>query len=304
VSKFIEDAKEVEVDGVSDGETTVIGAIMEHIQEAGVHSGDAIMTIPTVTISETAKSRIRDYTRAIARELGVKGPFNIQFLCVKDDVQVIECNLRASRSLPFVSKATGANLIRLAASVILGGSLEGMGDVPEPNGFAVKAPQFSFMQMEGAEPTIGVEMRSTGEVACFGQTLAEAMGKALIASGLKIPASGETGIILADEKSDLGEAKALVEGFAQAGIGFVTTAPLAPVLGGIPKVATLEEMIEMIGKGKVAMVLSLNTNLNRVRKDLYKVMRKAVELQVPFLTTVEEGEAVLLCVRSPLKNLS
>lgn len=304
ISKFLEDAKEVEVDGVSDGETTVIGAIMEHVQKAGVHSGDAIMTIPTVSVSQAAKAKIRDYTRAIAKELGVKGPFNIQYLCVKDDVEVIECNLRASRSLPFVSKATGTNLVRLAANVILGGTLEGMGDVPEPKQFAVKAPQFSFMQMEGAEPTVGVEMHSTGEVACFGKTLAEAMGRALIASGLKIPSRGATGIILADEKSDLGEAKALIEGFKRAGIGFVTTESLVPTLGDAAKVATVEAMLDMIGKGEAALVLSLNTNLNKVRKDLYKVRRKAVELQVPFLTTVEEGQAVLLCVRSPLKTLS
>jgi carbamoyl-phosphate synthase large subunit len=304
ISKFLEDAKEVEVDGVSDGETTVIGAIMEHVQKAGVHSGDAIMTIPTITISEVAKAKIRDYTRAIARELGVKGPFNTQFLCVKEDVEVIECNLRASRSLPFVSKATGANLIKLAASVILGGKLDGTGDVPEPEQFAVKAPQFSFMQMEGSEPMVGVEMRSTGEVACFGATLAEAMSRALIAAGLKIPSRGETGIILADEKSDLGEAKALLEEFRKAGIEFVTTASLAPFLGETVRVSSLDEMLDMISRGKVATILSLNTNLNRVRKDLYKVRRKAVELQVPFLTTVEEGQAVLLCVRSPLKTLS
>jgi carbamoyl-phosphate synthase large subunit len=160
------------------------------------------------------------------------------------------------------------------------------------------------MQMEGSEPMVGVEMRSTGEVACFGATLAEAMSRALIAAGLKIPSRGETGIILADEKSDLGEAKALLEEFRKAGIEFVTTASLAPFLGETVRVASLDEMLDMISRGKVATILSLNTNLNRVRKDLYKVRRKAVELQVPFLTTVEEGQAVLLCVRSPLKTLS
>ena len=254
-------------------------------------------------MSEAAKAKIREYTRAIAKELGVKGPFNIQYLCVKDGVQVIECNLRASRSLPYVSKATGANLIKLAATVILGGTLGGMGDVPEPKQFAVKAPQFSFMQIEGAEPTVGVEMRSTGEVACFGKTLAEAMSRALIAAGLKIPSKGETGIILADEKSELGEAKALLGEFKKAGIDFLATDSLAPLLGGMARVESLDAMLDKISHGKVAMILSLNTNLNKMRKDLYKVRRKAVELQVPFLTTVEEGKAVLLCVRSPLKTL-
>ena len=305
VSKFIEDAKEVEADGISDGQTTVIGAIIEHVEKAGVHSGDAIMTIPTVTISPLAKQRIRDYCRAIARELGAKGPFNIQFLVIKDDVQVIECNLRASRSMPFVSKATGVNLIELVAPVLLGGSLDGVADAPEPRRFAVKAPQFSFMQIEGAEPTVGVEMRSTGEVACFGDTLAEAMSRALIAAGLRIPQRGETGIILADEKSELGRARALVAGFHAAGIGFVSTQSVASVLGtSAVKATTLDEMVEMMARGKASFVISLNTNLNRMRKDLFRVRRKAVELQVPFLTTLEEGEAILLCVQSPLSSLS
>jgi carbamoyl-phosphate synthase large subunit len=305
VSKFIEDAREVEVDGISDGETVIIGAIIEHVENAGVHSGDAIMTIPTISISEAAKQKIRQYSRAIARELAVKGPFNVQFLVVEDDVQVIECNLRASRSLPFVSKATGVNLIELVAPAILGRKLAPMDDVPEPKGFAVKAPQFSFMQIEGAEPTVGVEMRSTGEVACFGDTLAEAMSRALIAAGMRIPQKGETGIILADERSELGRIRELVDGFGELGVNFVTTQSLASALDRHNvKVATIEGMVELVTKGNASFVISLNTNLNRMRKDLYRVRRKAVELQVPFLTTLEQAEAVLLCVRSPLKSLS
>ncbi len=304
VSKFIEDAKEVEVDGISDGETTVIGAIMEHVENAGVHSGDAIMTIPTVSVGEVAKERMRDYSRSIARELGVKGPFNIQYLVVKDDVQVIECNLRASRSMPFVSKATGMNLIELVAPVLLGGKLTGMKDAPEPKGFAVKAPQFSFMQMAGAEPTVGVEMRSTGEVACFGDTLPEAMSRALIAAGLRIPQKGETGIILADEKSDPDKMRSLVEGFREAGIVLASTESFAAGLEpGAVRASTVDEMVSMLSGGKASFVISLSTNLSRMRKDLFKVRRKAVEMQVPFLTTAEEGEAVLMCVRSPLKSL-
>jgi carbamoyl-phosphate synthase large subunit len=305
VSKFIEDAREVEVDGISDGETVVIGAIIEHVENAGVHSGDAIMTIPTISITPLAKERIRQYSRAIARELGVKGPFNVQFLVIKDDVQVIECNLRASRSLPFVCKATGVNLIEMVAPAILGGKLAPTGDIPEPKRFAVKAPQFSFMQIEGAEPVVGVEMRSTGEVACFGDTLAEAMSRALIASGIRLPQRGETGIILADERSELGRIEELVRRFEDVDASFVTTQSLATALGRRNvKVATLEEMVEMVAKGKVSFVISLNANLNRMRKDLYRVRRKAVELQLPFLTSLEEAEAVLLCIQTPLKSLS
>jgi carbamoyl-phosphate synthase large subunit len=305
ISKFLEDAREVEVDAISDGETTVIGAIMEHVEKAGVHSGDAIMTIPTVSINAAAKDKMREYTRGIARELGAKGPLNIQFLVMGDDVQVIECNLRASRSMPFVSKATGVNLIELVAPVLVGGKLTGMKDVPEPKRFAVKAPQFSFMQMEGAEPTVGVEMRSTGEVAAFGDTLPEAMSRALMASGIRIPQKGETGIILADERSYLEEMRALLSGFSSVGIKFLTTQTLAGALGGgLAKVATIDDMVEMVSKGQVAFVISLNTNLNRMRRDLFRVRRKAVELQVPFLTTLEEGEAILMCVQSPLTSLT
>jgi carbamoyl-phosphate synthase large subunit len=304
ISKFLENAREVEVDAVSDGETTVIGAIMEHVEKAGVHSGDAIMTIPTITISEAAKEKMRVYSRAIARELDAKGPLNVQYLVMGDEVQVIECNLRASRSMPFVSKTTGMNLIELAAPVLLGGKLTGLKDAPEPKGFAVKAPQFSFMQMEGAAPTVGVEMRSTGEVASFGSTLSDAMSRALMASGIRIPQKGDTGIILADEKSDLKTMRALLKKFGAVGISFVTTQALAGALGdGLARVAGIEEMVEMVSKGEVAFVISLNTNLNKMRKDLYKVRRKAVELQVPFLTTLEEGEAILICVQSPLTSL-
>jgi carbamoyl-phosphate synthase large subunit len=301
VSKFAENAKEVEVDAISDGETTVIGAIIEHVQKAGIHSGDAIMTIPTISISQLAKQRIREYARAIARELNVKGPFNVQFLVVGDDVMVIECNLRASRSLPFVSKATGVNLIKLVAPVILGGKLGRKSDVEEPPRFAVKVPQFSFMQMEGAEPIVGVEMRSTGEVACFGDTLQEAMSKALIAAGQKIPTSGEAGILLADEKSDLRGVGELIQGFKSLGIAFITTQTVKEALPvNSISVASLDEMLTLIAKGKVGFVLSLNTNLNKMRKDLFRVRRKAIELQVPFLSTVEEAEAMKECVQAPL----
>lgn len=297
ISKFVEDAKEVEVDAVSDGETTVIGAIIEHVQKAGVHSGDAIMTIPTISISQLARQRIRQYTRAIAGELSVNGPFNIQFLVVGDDVMVIECNLRASRSLPFVCKATGVNLIKLVAPAIMGGKLQRMGDVEEPSRFAVKVPQFSFMQMEGAEPLVGVEMRSTGEVACFGDRLPEAMSKALIAAGQRIPRSGESGILLADEKSDLRGVGELIKGFKELGIGFITTQTVKEALPvNSTAVASLDEMLTLISQGKVSFVLSLNANLNKMRKDLFRVRRKAVELQVPFLSTVEEAEAMKECV--------
>ncbi|MFN3621673.1 MAG: carbamoyl-phosphate synthase large subunit, partial [Nitrososphaerales archaeon] len=188
ISKFIMGAQEFEIDGVSDGERVYIGAVIEHVEQAGVHSGDAIMCIPPQRLSADVQQIAIDYATRIAKSLRIKGPFNIQFLYKDGVVYVIECNLRASRSMPFVSKGTGVNLISLAASAILGGKIPLLprGDSSMKQ-VCVKAPQFSFMQLDGADPHLGVEMRSTGEVACFGSSFFEALIKALIAVGYKIP---------------------------------------------------------------------------------------------------------------------
>ncbi|MEM4357678.1 MAG: carbamoyl-phosphate synthase large subunit, partial [Candidatus Nitrosocaldus sp.] len=192
ISKFITDALEVEVDGVADGNGNVlIGAMIEHVESAGIHSGDAMMVIPPWRLSSKHIHTLREYTYAIARALRVKGPFNIQYIVKGDDVYVIECNVRASRSMPYVSKFTGINLITLAAGVIAGKALP---EIDEPwlnvKGFAVKVPQFSFMQLEGADIVLGVEMKSTGEVACFGDTFYDALSKALMAAGYNLASRG------------------------------------------------------------------------------------------------------------------
>ncbi|RJS80005.1 ATP-grasp domain-containing protein, partial [Candidatus Bathyarchaeota archaeon] len=171
ISKFVEGAKEVEVDGVSDGEETLIGAIIEHIEQAGVHSGDAVMSIPPQTLSTDVIEKIEEYSRAIAKALKIKGPFNIQYLVKNGEVSVIECNLRASRSLPYVSKTRGINLIEISTAIMLGKKLRDLG-IKEPPPIlhvGVKVPQFSFMRLSGADPILGVEMLSTGEAACLGR---------------------------------------------------------------------------------------------------------------------------------------
>ncbi len=187
ISKFIIDALEVEVDGVADGSNAIICSIIEHIESAGIHSGDAMMVIPPLRLSMKHIEKVREYTLSIARALKIKGPFNIQYIVKGDDIYVIECNLRASRSMPYVSKFTRVNVIALAARVIAGKALP---EIEEPwvnaKGYAVKAPQFSFMQLEGADVVLGVEMRSTGEVACFGDTFYDAMVKALLASNYNL----------------------------------------------------------------------------------------------------------------------
>lgn len=289
VSEFIEGAREVEVDAVSDGRSTVIGAIMEHVQDAGVHSGDAIVSIPTVSVSRAAKEKIRTYTRSIARELKARGPLNIQFLVRGASVYVIECNLRASRSLPFVCKATGVNLIDVVAPVMSGGTLSRTTDVEEPNRFAVKAPQFSFLQMDGADPKLGVEMRSTGEVACFGDTFPEALSQALLATGRKIPKKGDLGLMLFEPWQDRASSEKLISDFARKGIE-------VEAFDESSLRKSIDRVLRSISDGRLAFILSFNTNTNRDSDDYHRVRRKAVDLQVQVISTKEEAQAVLLCV--------
>ncbi len=289
VSEFMVGAREVEVDAVSDGKNTVIGAIIEHVQDAGIHSGDAIMSIPTVSITKAAKEKIRAYTRGISRELKARGPLNIQFLVRGASVFVIECNLRASRSLPYVCKATGVNLIDMVAPVMNGGSLKRTTDIDEPKRFAVKAPQFSFLQMDGADPKLGVEMRSTGEVACFGDTFAEALSQAFKATGHMMPKKGDAGILLLESWQDAAGVGNLLSRFRKLGIEIMEHDEKSLK-------SKEEEVMKLISSGKVSFVLSFNANSNVDSELFHRVRRKAVDLQVQIISTKEEAEALLLCI--------
>ncbi len=187
VSKFIEGAKEVEVDGVGDGRNAYVGAIMEHIEPAGVHSGDASMVIPPISLDEKTKKRIYEYTEKISRELGIKGPFNMQYMVKGDRIYVIECNLRASRSMPYTSKSVGVNMIKLATRCMLGEPLPRGLVTNHIKSFSIKFPMFSWARFKGIDPVLGVEMVSTGEIACMGETFDEALIKSMLAteSGIK-----------------------------------------------------------------------------------------------------------------------
>ncbi|MCJ7763005.1 carbamoyl-phosphate synthase large subunit, partial [Candidatus Bathyarchaeota archaeon] len=195
ISKFIDRAKEVEVDGVSDGDSVLIGAIMEHVENAGVHSGDATMAIPPQTLSVEVQQKIVDCTQRIVKALRIHGPYNIQYLVKDGVVNVIECNLRASRSMPFVSKTRGINLIELATLAMLGkkigeSQIVKLSPMNQAKHVGVKVPQFSFMRLSGADPVLGVEMLSTGEVACLGENFSDAFSKALQSAEFNIPPKG------------------------------------------------------------------------------------------------------------------
>ncbi|MCR4305911.1 MAG: carbamoyl-phosphate synthase large subunit, partial [Candidatus Daviesbacteria bacterium] len=190
ISKFVEGAKEIEVDGVGQKGNLIIYAISEHIENAGVHSGDATIVLPPQRLYLETIRQIKDATRKILQALNINGPFNIQFLAKDNKVLVIELNLRASRSFPFVSKVTGFNFVEIATRAMLGEELLRHYNTIGLDHVAVKAPQFSFSRIKGADPRLRVEMSSTGEVACFGDDLREAYLKAILATGFKMPKKG------------------------------------------------------------------------------------------------------------------
>jgi carbamoyl-phosphate synthase (ammonia) len=193
ISDFIEGAVEIEFDGVGKDGEIIAAAIHEHIENAGVHSGDATLVLPPQDLSDYTMQRVRDAAKKIVKRLDITGPVNIQFVAKGTDVMCIETNVRASRSFPFVSKTMGVDFIEAAALAMVGEDTSHM-DLPtletrnRPNGYVgVKAPMFSFTRLRGSDPVLGVEMASTGEVACFGATREEAFLKSLLATGFKMP---------------------------------------------------------------------------------------------------------------------
>jgi carbamoyl-phosphate synthase large subunit len=295
ISKFMLNVREVEVDGVCDGENVFVGAIIEHVENAGVHSGDATMAIPTMTLKEITKEKLRRITREIAKGLHIKGPFNIQYLVKNGDVYVIECNLRASRSMPFVSKAIGQNLMELATSAMLGKNVQDGEAAAER--FGVKYPQFSFMRLEGADPITGVEMVSTGEVACFGRSFEEALLKAMMAGGTAIPKSGDA--ILISVGGEKEKAVEIAKKIANNGYRIFATKHTA---GALMKNGIVCEQVHKMSEGTRPNVLDLLAerkirfvfNTHHPRRivtpaitDGYLIRRKAVELGIPIITNLE-----------------
>ncbi len=306
VSKFMLNVREVEVDGVCDGENVFVGAIIEHVENAGVHSGDATMSIPAMTVDEITKEKMRRITRKIARGLHIKGPFNIQYLVRNRDVYVIECNLRSSRSMPFVSKAIGKNLMDIAATAMLNGSIEDGEAIVER--FGVKYPQFSFMRMDGADPVTGVEMVSTGEVACFGRNFEEALLKSMIAGVTKIPKSGDS--ILISVGGEKEKAVDIAKKIANNGYRIFATEHTADTLmqNGIAceKIYKISEgkkpnVLDFLVERKLNFVFNTphpNRIVTQAITDGYLIRRKAVEFGVPVITNLELVDSLATALRN------
>jgi len=303
ISKFMLNSLEVDVDGVSDGRTVVIGSIVEHIDSAGVHSGDATMCIPPWRLSNNTIDTITEYTKKIALTFNVRGPFNLQFLVNDGEVYVIELNIRASRSMPFVSKFVGTNLVSLASRAILGKALQ---PIPEERWrrtgkYGIKVPQFSFMQLDGADITLGVEMQSTGEAACFGDGFYDALSKSLTSVGYNLPRSGGALITVggAHNKEKLVPVVAKLKDLGFRIMATEHTAEfIADNIGPVETVHKISEpsrkpnIADLLYERKIDFILNIPSTSTLEKymgmlEDEYQIRRKALELGVPVLTTVE-----------------
>ena len=315
ISKFVSGAKEVEVDGVSDGESTLVGAVIEHVEQAGVHSGDAVMSIPPQSLSNDIVKTIEDYSREIAKALRIRGPFNIQYLVKDSGVSVIECNLRASRSLPYVSKTRGVNLIEVSTAIILGKSLRDVGITklkPIPH-VSIKVPQFSFMRLTGADPILGVEMLSTGEAACIGENFADALLKALQSVEFEMPKEGSSVLVTVGGEQMKKKVVPLAKSLRSLGFSIYATEHTADAIkkAGVDTVTVLHKVREaakkpnivdyLIGR-KMSLVVNIPSANSagvdpEVLEDEYTIRRLAVEFNIPVVTTIELASALVRVIK-------
>ncbi|MFA4924987.1 MAG: ATP-grasp domain-containing protein, partial [Ignavibacteriaceae bacterium] len=306
ISKFITDAREIEVDAVGDNGELYCYAISEHVENAGVHSGDATIVLPPQRTYLETMRRVKIITKEIARELEITGPFNMQFIAKDNDVKVIECNLRASRSFPFVSKVLKINFIDIATKLIMGQHLPKIDKSSfDLDYVGVKASQFSFTRLKGSDPVVGVEMSSTGEVACLGDDFNEAFLKSMLSVGFKIPQKAvllSTGTL--KEKAEfLEELKTL----RKMGLKFYGTKGTADFYGenGI-EVETLHRpfdsrepgILSFLQDGKIDLVINIPKTSEKEELDSdYLVRRRAIDLNIPLITNLQFAKRFVKSLR-------
>jgi carbamoyl-phosphate synthase large subunit len=302
LDRFLNDAIEVDVDAISDGSEVLIGGIMEHIEEAGVHSGDSACSLPPYSLSPATQDELRRQTRAMAKALNVVGLMNVQFAIQADTVYVLEVNPRASRTVPFVSKATGVPLAKIAARCMAGQTLEQQGGSEEivPPYCSVKEAVFPFIKFPGVDIILGPEMKSTGEVMGVGETFAEAFVKSQLAAGVKLPSSGKVFISVreADKSGAVEVARSLCElGFtvlATRGTGAVCTeAGVAVTI--VNKVAEgRPHIVDMIKNGEVSLIVNTVDSKPSVMRDSYSIRNAALQGRVTYYTTLAGARAACL----------
>ncbi len=310
ITKFFTNAREIEADGVCDGINVFIGAVVEHIENAGVHSGDATMTIPPQTISDLVIKTIEKNTKEIALALKIRGPFNVQYLVKNEKVYVIECNLRSSRSMPYVSKTRGINLMRLAAEVFMGKNIpERLLNLPYGNFVSVKAPMFSFMRLDKADPVLSVEMASTGEVACLGDDFSEALIKSLEAAEMNIPIDGGNVLISVGGEELKKQVIPLAKKLKNLGFTIFATEDTALALknNGIYVVRLYKihesgmepNIMGCLQNGAIDLVINIplpttsGEKFRMIMEDEYKIRRLAVDFNIPVIINLQLADALI-----------
>jgi carbamoyl-phosphate synthase large subunit len=309
VDRFLEDAIEVDVDCISDGELSVIGAIMEHIEQAGIHSGDSACVIPSFSLSKPVLQEIEQATKAMARELKVRGLMNVQFAVKDEDVYVLEVNPRASRTVPFVSKAIGIPLAKLAAKVMTGKTLRELGFTKEivPKHFSVKEAVFPFLRYQGIDIALGPEMKSTGEVMGIDADLGLAYAKSQMAAPPPLPKGGHVFISVKD--TDKESVIPVAREFVKLGFGIISTSGTAAALraASIPvtKVFKLREgrpnVLDRVKNGEINFII--NTPSGKIpREDEVSIRNASLAQKIPIMTTIRAAQASANGIRSLQKS--
>jgi carbamoyl-phosphate synthase large subunit len=303
LDRFLDDAVEVDVDAICDGEDVLIGGIMEHIEQAGVHSGDSACSLPPYTLSESVQARMCEQVASMAKELKVNGLMNTQFAIKGEDIYLIEVNPRASRTVPFVSKATARPLAKIAARVMTGKSLreQGYTEMARPHYFSVKEAVFPFIKFPGVDPLLGPEMKSTGEVMGIGRTFGEAFAKAQLGAGNAVPAGGTA--LLSVRKTDRSGAVELARDMVAKGFRLVATRGTAAsikaegidcevvnkVMEGRPHI------VDMIKNGQIDLIVN-TTEGKQAIADSFTIRRSALQHKVSYSTTLAGARATCMAL--------
>ena len=306
IDKFLEDAIEVDVDAVCDGETCVVAGVMEHIEQAGIHSGDSACVLPPWELGPAMVDEIKSATKALAFELGVRGLMNVQYAIMNGLLYILEVNPRASRTVPFVSKATGIPWAKVATKVMAGISLieQGITSSPDPKHVSVKEAVFPFVRFPGVDPVLGPEMRSTGEVMGIDRTLGLAVAKSQLAAGQVLPQKGTVFVSVMDE--DKAKTVPIVRKYFELGFNIVATTGTQRYLEmeGVPssqvyKVSAIRRpnVVDRIRDGKIDLVI--NTAVGRgSTRDAYEIRRTAVERGIPYITTTPLARATADAIKA------
>ncbi len=304
--------KELEVDAICDGEDVLIPGIMEHLERAGIHSGDSISVYPTQTIEERHRQKIIQYTEKIAKELQIIGVLNIQFILCHDEIYIIEVNPRSSRTVPYISKVTGLPVIDIATQVILGKKLKelpyGVGVYKQSEYVAVKMPIFSFEKIKNADTSLGPEMKSTGEVLGISKVFSEAVYKAFLGSGVTLSQKGKILITVRDK--DKAETLPIAKELKDIGYEIYATSGTANYLKengvevkAVPKIwEGTDSIINLIQSGKLSFIINTPTKGKQSNRDGFKIRRLAVECKVPCFTSLDTVKALYDAIKNNIKE--